>query len=540
MKKYFYFLLFSFCFLLIITCTTQPQSGNLTGTVQLAGEADHSGIIIGIYELTTLDPDIDEANTKWPHIGVIINQHTEFDHRFGTLVKTGETDASGYFEINDIPTGNYNVVAIKDGFGFKYIYEISISDGDNSLSNLMKRSPLNDCFEETDRNSEMNSEECKLKNESLSSPHYSLSIIHSTLDSKDQTAKIDLTLYPETVINADITTATTFESHHHYIIGQDIIIDDELTIQPGAVIRLNEGVKLTISGDLTAVGNEYDFIWFTANDSLSFLPFTFNLLSSPLKEDIALYNRVELTGSLNKQVSFCKFDHAGTGLLNHVNGFEISDCIFKDSQCGFKAEDVDSAFCSNLLCEKIYNESEGGIYFSHVTEGCIEKNVINDYGNGIKIYNHSNPELKNNYVSNCNNGVDISYGSSPDVHNNEIYECDKGVYTHAGSYPEIYRNEIQGDYGFVAYQCNAPNTIRVTYNNLSCNKYAIQLIKYGYNTTNDINGENNYFYTINEDEIQELIYDKNDVEPSQQQYYGIVDYFPFLTDEYPYAGIQGE
>ena len=71
----FYFLLFSFCFLLIITlsfCTTEPQTGSLTGTINLEGQSDHSGIIIGIYELAELDPDIVEANPKWPHIGVIL------------------------------------------------------------------------------------------------------------------------------------------------------------------------------------------------------------------------------------------------------------------------------------------------------------------------------------------------------------------------------------------------------------------------------------------------------------------------------------
>ncbi|HHE38790.1 MAG TPA: hypothetical protein ENL20_09500, partial [Candidatus Cloacimonetes bacterium] len=107
---------FSLLSLLLLSCTntTSTQTGSLAGTVQLEGETDHSGIVIGIFELAELDPDIVEANTKWPHIGVKINQHTEFDHRFGTLVKTGETDASGYFEINNIPTGVYNVVAIKD------------------------------------------------------------------------------------------------------------------------------------------------------------------------------------------------------------------------------------------------------------------------------------------------------------------------------------------------------------------------------------------------------------------------------------------
>ena len=128
-----------FSLLLIISCkscTTSPEQGDLSGTVLLELEEDNSGITIGVYHLAELDPKIVEINNEYDHplIGVIINQHTEFDHRFGNLIKSTTTNASGHFNINDIPTGKYNVVAIKDSFGFKYMYEINVSKGDNELS----------------------------------------------------------------------------------------------------------------------------------------------------------------------------------------------------------------------------------------------------------------------------------------------------------------------------------------------------------------------------------------------------------------------
>ena len=46
---------------------------------------------------------------------------------------------------------------------------------------------------------------------------------------------------------------------------------------------------------------------------------------------------------------------------------------------------------------------------------------------------------------------------------------------------------------------------------------------------------NNKF--INGNEIQELIYDKNDVEEYIQEHVGIVYYYPYLTQEYQEAGI---
>ena len=51
----------------LLSCTTEPQTGSLTGNVQLQGEEDHSGIIIGVYELSELDPDIVAINEEYPN-----------------------------------------------------------------------------------------------------------------------------------------------------------------------------------------------------------------------------------------------------------------------------------------------------------------------------------------------------------------------------------------------------------------------------------------------------------------------------------------
>jgi len=247
-----------------------------------------------------------------------------------------------------------------------------------------------------------------------------------------------------------------------------------------------------------------------------------------------IWDRVALEPYSQAQVQWCKFDWANIGLLNYVNGFEISDCIFRDIQCGFKAEAVDSTFCSNLLCKGIYNEEQAGIYFNQVADGCIEKNIVNDCENGIIIKDESDPEVKNNYFDNCNIGIDVSYISSPNIQNNEIFLSKYGVKT-KWSHPVIINNNIHTDIGVYCYY----GYDEINHNNIACDIYAIKL---GYWEVNgiDINAQNNYFYTINEEEIQQLIYDKKDVDESQQEHIGIVNYQPFLTQEYLYAGIRGE
>ena len=506
-NKILIFILCSLIFFTITFCSnTGPQTGTLSGTINLEGQSDHSGIIIGIYKLAELDPDIVEANQKWPHIGVIINQMTEFDHRFGTLIKTGETDASGYFEIKDIPTGVYNVVAIKDSFGFRYIYNVQINDGNNELSakNKDKRS--------------------KIKSENSTDV---LNLSSLVFDLNNRTS--DLTLFPETTISSDISTPTTFLSHHHYIIEQDIIVDDELIIQPGAVVRLNEGKEITSYGTFNAVGEYENFIWFTKNDGFS------ENLSTIEPDSNYIWDRVALEPYSQAQVQWCKFDWANIGLLNHINGFEISNCIFRNSQCGFKAEGVDSTFCSNLLCDRITNGSCAGIYYNQVTIGQIEKSVINDCCHGIKVKNETSPKIINNYVNECGLGIHISFSSSPDVYFNELYKCEMGIEVQSFAHPNITRNNFFNNIGIFTSR-----TIEFYYNNLNCSLYTIKLCLFSTGFGVDIYAPNNYYYTISEIEIQSLIYDKNDVEESLQIHIGEVFYLPFLTEEYPYAGIQSE
>ncbi|MEA3475415.1 MAG: hypothetical protein U9R23_03070, partial [Candidatus Cloacimonadota bacterium] len=229
-NKKFYILHFTFYILIIITllsCTTSPQTGSLSGNIQLENESDHSGITIALYDLAELDPDIVEANTKWPHIGVIINQMTEFDHRFANLLKSTQTDANGNFKIKDIPTGRYNFMAMKEGFGFKYIYEILINEGENALSEQCK----------------MKNVRCKMKNneKKSNSDNFTFLTLNFTLDSNDSTRNTaDIILYPATHIHEDITETTIFESSHHYIIENDIYVSGVLTIEHGAVIRIEK------------------------------------------------------------------------------------------------------------------------------------------------------------------------------------------------------------------------------------------------------------------------------------------------------------
>ncbi|MEA3475412.1 MAG: hypothetical protein U9R23_03055 [Candidatus Cloacimonadota bacterium] len=57
-NKIFYILHFTFYILLIITlvsCSTSTQTGNLSGTIHLSVQEDHSNITVALYELSELE-----------------------------------------------------------------------------------------------------------------------------------------------------------------------------------------------------------------------------------------------------------------------------------------------------------------------------------------------------------------------------------------------------------------------------------------------------------------------------------------------------
>ena len=166
--------------------------------------------------------------------------------------------------------------------------------------------------------------------------------------------------------------------------------------------------------------------------------------------------------------------------------------------------------------------------------GVIEKNIVNDCENGIKIKDDSNPEVCNNYIINCVNGIEISYDCNNQVIYNNIENCNIGLNIKWESTPFIEKNNIKSD---ICIRCERlyNNYFEVHYCNLDCIVYSFKVNPSSYQ---DILANNNYFFTNNSTIINESIYDKNDVGSEQEPYYCNINYIPFLTEEYSYAGIQ--
>ena len=187
--------IFSILILLHISCSkqpTSPETGSITGKVFLEAQTNHSGITVALYKLAELDTTILHYNREYPNVGFFtcrvlgrpISQATEFYHRLGEVVAESKTNSDGSFKIENISEGlpceiiecfdinrvetdkhyfnissivanisqgepreinnsaisrgGYNFVALKGGFGWKYIYNVIITKGSNtSLPQLL-------------------------------------------------------------------------------------------------------------------------------------------------------------------------------------------------------------------------------------------------------------------------------------------------------------------------------------------------------------------------------------------------------------------
>ena len=129
LKLFWFFLLVSLSPCLLVSflgCSksTGPSTATVTGKVTLEAQTNHSGVTVALYELAELDTTVLRLNREYPNIGVTISQQTEFDHRLGTIVAQTQSRSDGSFRIDGVPSGEYNLVAQKDGFGWKYIYNL--------------------------------------------------------------------------------------------------------------------------------------------------------------------------------------------------------------------------------------------------------------------------------------------------------------------------------------------------------------------------------------------------------------------------------
>jgi len=557
--------------IVMLSCspTTEIKKGELSGVVNLEGMQDHSGIVVELYELAYLDTTITRINQEYPHIGVIITQHTEFDHRLQSSVKTTTTEADGSFELTKIPTGTYNLIAMKAGFGFKYLYEITIAEGENELT---PRSPL---FNAIEGKIKKNKRDVPLEKGEQKGVYYSrndsgeLNRLSEELSQRHSTKSLspldaEITLYEEIHISGNISDDITVASDHHLVIDDDTVFlpnTSSLTIAPGAIIRINPGKDLTIHGILTAQGEEDNMFWITSNHGFDVRgeeksnegvilsgvegsPFTFPIS----RNSIELYNSMELSSIASVSddlISWGKWDWGIIALKSNANITITYNSCFKNNIISYQNNECEDVGIINSNFSDNSSENKGCIDISFVNIVNIENNIITRSMNGVKLMECDIAIIENCYmVHNISKGIINFSNSNSTISNCEIYESTYGI-LNTGSTLKVYyskfqnRNCISDQY---TYGINGESFLELQNNNFSAEVYAVRCTSWFHDGIEHVfDSTNNYWGTIDELGIQELIWDRNDAEPEDPHYdemLGVIDYTPFKINPIQNAGIQ--
>ncbi|MFQ5707299.1 MAG: NosD domain-containing protein [bacterium] len=198
---------------LINSCSQSPngaKTGSISGQVLLENQSTHGGVTVALYETASLDSLTDALTRQYLNSSFLLSQPAIFDHRQANSISETTTSADGSFKLEKIPEGEYNVVAEKDGFGWKYVYNVDLNVGSKSLA--------------------------------------------------------PLTLKETREVQGTIAANETWESDRHYLVTGDITIPTgvSLTIQENTVIRFDGIYKMEVQGDLNLTGTSDGLVWFTS------------------------------------------------------------------------------------------------------------------------------------------------------------------------------------------------------------------------------------------------------------------------------------
>lgn len=291
----FSIILILFISLLLISCnsSTAPKTGSLSGAVTLVNDtdnpsldpADFSGVTVAIYRLAVLDTTIVRINQEYPNIGVQISQETEFDHRLQNPVAVATTDPVGSFSLSKLPVGTYNLVAMKQGWGYQYHYQINLSQGENTINS--NRVPW--------------------------------SSLPATATSR---TKESIILYPEIVMPAVSHQELTFKHGKHYVFPGNSIIIAPAVIETGAVLRIAPGCDLNFVSSISVLASAGAERFTVTSDAFSY--------TTTAKDSIYCFDKIKLTSVDGYTISHAKISNLQNGIQSQAGIIAYEDMVFAD------------------------------------------------------------------------------------------------------------------------------------------------------------------------------------------------------------------
>lgn len=460
--------------------STTPQEGSVLGSVVLENQADHSGVTVQLFVSNVVPEDIRVISNSYQQLEIQPDDELFFDHRYYSPIQTVGTNANGEYSFDDVPYGDYIIALYKDGWGFKYLYNISLDDDAVVVGTKATLSPV------------------------YVFPVY---ITEDLYLSQGKTYLINQNSYLPT--------------------GKSIIIEDD------ANLMISPGVKLTVEGilDIKDLNPMPTFI--TTSDKIydSGVPSyggTIEIMST------AQFSRL----------SGCKVHRLANGFVLGKSDVEIVNSSFRDCSIGVFLSNVSNyALSSNIVLDCLNNlpaistqqtnsmSIERNLFWSNYHSVSIDFSndvlVQNNYFSGgftqLSSVFQSVVLVKHNIFTNGQRNVSNASKSNMTLEYNDI-SGETCVYLGSGDY-----NTLQQGW------------TRANYNNISAITFAVRADSRYYHPDEfyPLDFTNNYWDTTDVDEINTLIWDYNDYQnPPEQAKWGKIVYTPFRNARVSNAGIQ--
>jgi hypothetical protein len=511
-----YIIHFSLLIIFLTSCqTTTTKSGSLSGNVILNNDTgnsaldpiDYAGVTVALYHPAVLDPTIVNINTNFPNIGVQITQQTEFDHRLQNPAKVTTTSADGSFSISKINPGKYNLFVMKEGWGVRYLYDINIAEGDNTLNS---------------------------DNSSPFSLHYSLN------NKNPQFKQSVVELFPVTELSGYVNNSFEFKTNHNYIITEDATFTANVKLSPLSYIWIAPGKKISFYSEIASSSNGNDFVRISSSDEM----YTTTSVNNAAIQKFYSIECNTYTSFVLSKLSSILTTYSTMGWRIQTSSIIVENMIFRDNEVGIQCDQVYDVTIQDCNLISSSNVDMGCCSFTNSSNTQVENSIAKDCKIAIKQNYVSNASVDNCYFD--NNTIKDIYNLFETIGNvtHCVFSNSKLAISTAGECnTTIEFCDINGINGIINEYSNFGSSyFTANFNNYNCTQYCVQTRALN-NPGDDLiyyNFENNYWGTVIISEIESKIWDRNDEDvndPYYNRYRAIIDYTPIRTSRVPNTGI---
>jgi len=261
----------------------------------------------------------------------------------------------------------------------------------------------------------------------------------------------------QTILSGNIS-GTWSPSGNPYIIPDNATVPggQTLTIQPGVVVWIGEGLSITVEGNIQAIG--------TASQPIT--------IQAPITSQY--WNEILLYNTETNRFQYCDFLNATNAILITYPGLvDVMNCTFSNCVSSAIVDDVGTGGQTNLVVENcLFSGTGSGCVFSGGSASAfISANIFNNLsGTAILIQNQSQSDVVaiNNAIVNCVGGVNVDNYGYAQIQSCIFKGCTVAV-TGSSASPTVSYNDFFGNTtNFIGYPSTYGTPIILNRNGTSC------------------------------------------------------------------------